>query len=678
MLDPVDRMLHISYAARAILLVLPRSMQSRPSALTSLGAIAAYVVLALVFSWPLPQHMATNLTGPPDGDTGVYVWNQWVFQHELLDHRSLPLFTHEIFSLTRPANLSLHNYTIFQDLLALPLLRVFGVVTTFNVVYLLMIVLTGYAAFLLAWHVTNRPVESWLAGALFSWSPWIVTRGIGHFSLVAAAPLAIFILLLLKSSERARMRDALALGATVCWAATTDPYYAVYCVMIAVVFLCVRTVRVTRAAARATNAGLRTLDLVVACMGGFVVALLIGHGWKLTVLGVKVSVQGLYTPMLILTLLVLLRLAWPYRHAAVSVDRGQIFRLTTLASATALVAFVMLSPVLYAVGVRIRDTGFESSAVLWRSSPPGVDLVTFLLPNPNHPLASAALRTWLTPQPDRYLENVASLTFVAIGVIIAAIRTGWRPSAFWIALTITFGLLSLGPFVHIAGFNTHIPGPWALARYLPLVRLARTPARLAVVLMLAVSVLFGAALCRLGDRWPHRRRLLLATLTVVLLFELLPAPRPLYSAAVPPLYERIAATPGEQLVLELPVGVRDGTTSVGNFTARAQFFQTVHGKPLIGGYLSRVSRRRIAEVRQFEILDALMTLSEGRRIESATEHALISRGPKFVRDSHIGFVVVDRKRASADLTTFAIRALSLRRIDGDAQFDLYTPGGNVR
>jgi hypothetical protein len=77
------------------------------------------------------------------------------------------LFTREIFSLTRPANLSLHNYTIFQDVLALPLLGTLGVVTTFNVIYLLMIVITGYAAFRLAWHATGHPYESWLAGVLF-------------------------------------------------------------------------------------------------------------------------------------------------------------------------------------------------------------------------------------------------------------------------------------------------------------------------------------------------------------------------------------------------------------------------------------------------------------------------------------------------------------------------------
>ena len=645
----------------------------RSRATLSLCAVAAYAVLALLGSWPLPLHLGTHFTGPPDGDTGVYVWNQWVFQHELLTNRSLPLFTREIFSLTRPANLSLHNYTVFQDLIALPLLPVLGVVTTFNVVYLLMIVLTGYAAFLLAWHVTDRPYESWLAGALFSWSPWLVTRGIGHFSLVAAAPLPIFILLLLRRRQHARLRDALLLGATICWAATTDPYYAVYCVMIAIVFLGVETVRVTRDATRSIESVPRALDLLLVCVGGFAASLLVSRGWRLTVLGISISAHELYTPMLLLTILLLLRLAWPYRHVAVSIDRAQVLRLARLAVAAAIVSTVLLSPVLYAVGIRLHDVGFESSSVLWRSSPPGVDLVTFFLPNPNHPLAREALRAWLAPRPDRYLENVASLTFVALVTIIAAVRTGWRPSAFWIALTVTFGLLSLGPFVHIAGANTHIPGPWALARYLPLVRLARTPARMAIVLMLAVSVLFAAALGRLGEHWPGRRRAILLAVTPLLLFELLPAPRPLYSASFPRFYERIAATPGDARVLELPFGVRDGTSSVGNFTARSQYFQTVHGKPLIGGYLSRVSRRRVAEIRSFAMLDALITLSEGRTIDPQREAALIALGPKFVTSTPVGFVVIDRKRASPDLQAFAIRALRLRRVDGEGAFDLYVP-----
>ena len=205
-----------------------------------LAVLAGYVATAVAFSWPLALRISTALTGPPDGDTGVYVWNQWVFQHEILVHRRLPFFTDSIFSMTQEANLSLHNYTAFQNLLALPLSGWLGVVATFNVVFLFMSVLTAYATFLLARHVTGRPAESWLAGLLFAWSPLLVTRGMGHFSLVAAAPLAIFLLVLMKADGQERFRDAAALGAVVAWAATTDVYYGIYCLLIGAAFLVAR------------------------------------------------------------------------------------------------------------------------------------------------------------------------------------------------------------------------------------------------------------------------------------------------------------------------------------------------------------------------------------------------------------------------------------------------------
>ena len=47
-----------------------------------LGVALGYVLVAVAFTWPLPLYLGTRLTGDPGGDTGVYVWNQWVFQHE--------------------------------------------------------------------------------------------------------------------------------------------------------------------------------------------------------------------------------------------------------------------------------------------------------------------------------------------------------------------------------------------------------------------------------------------------------------------------------------------------------------------------------------------------------------------------------------------------------------------
>ena len=636
-----------------------------------LAALVGYVFLALAFTWPLVLHLDTHLTGPVGGDTGVYVWNQWVFRHEILNER-LPLFTREIFSLSRPANLSLHNYTIFQDLLALPLLGRLGVVTTFNVVYVLMIVITGYATFRLAFHVTRRPFESWLAGALFSWSPYLVTRGMGHFSLVAAAPLPVFALLLLDRDGRASVRNAVALGATVCWAATTDPYYAVYCVMLGCVFVASQAIRIARDPSQRCAVP-RTLDVLLACLAGFTISLVMSGGWQISVLGRRVSTHGLYTPMLLLTVLAVVRAAWPYRRAALSIDRTEILRFVRIASVAVPVSVLILSPVLYAVGVRIMDTGFESSPIRWRSSPPGVDVVSFFLPNPNHPFAPEAIRAWLTPGPDQYIENVASIPLVALIVIGAAIGARWRPSRIWIAVTAAFGLLALGPFVHVAGFNTHIPGPWAFARYVPIIRLARTPARLSIVVMLGVSMLFAAALSHLGDRWPRRRRLLLSAMALALLFELSPAPRPLYSASVPAFYTRVALDPRDVTLMELPVGVRDGTSSVGDFTARSQFFQTVHGKPLVGGYLSRVSRKRIAQLRQDPLLDALITLSEGGTLDGVREAALVERGTEFIRRGRIGYVVVDNDRTPPPLRDFAVRALHLRHVAAEGSYDLFVP-----
>ena len=643
-------------------------MRSRLS--TILVATSGYVLLAMVFLWPLPARIGTALTGPPGGDTGVYVWNQWVFRHELIEQHSLPLFTGEIFSLFRPANLSLHNYTIFQDLVALPLLPLFGVVASFNIVYVLMIVVTGVAMFQLAWHVTGRPFESWLAGALFSWCPWMVTRGMGHFSLVAAAPLPLFVLLLLRLEQRGRLRDAVALGLTVCWAATTDPYYAVYCVMIACVFLPLHTMHVVRRPIQPSHVP-RALDAMIACVAGFAASILIRGGWQFTILGRHVTARGLYTPMLLLTIFAVARIAWPYRNAVLSINRAALFRFARAASIGAIVSTVLLSPVLYAVTVRIHENGFETSRILWRSSPAGVDLLSYFVPNPNHFLSPQTVRDWLTPREDLYLENVASLPIVGLAVVFAAIRTGWKPRRFWIVLTLVFALLALGPFVHVLGFNTQIPGPWALARYLPLVRLARTPARLAIVVMLGLSMLFAGALCYLGDRWPARRRLLLSAVTALMLFELFPAPRPLYSAEVPRFYTTIANDTRDVRVLELPVGVRDGTMSVGNFTARSQLFQTVHGKPLIGGYLSRVSQRRIREMRQNPMLDALMSLSEGGSIDAARAASLIEQGPDFIQRTRIGFVIIDGARASPQLREFATRALRLRRVDGEDPYELY-------
>jgi hypothetical protein len=638
-------------------------------------ALFGYAVVAIVFTWPLAAQIGTSLTGDPAGDTGVYVWNQWVFQREVLERGNFPYFTDRIFSLTGRANLSLHNYTAFQDVVALPLGPWLGTIPAFNLVFLLMTVLTGYTTFLLARQVTGRSAEAWLAGLLFAWSPVLTTRGLSHFSLVAAAPLAVFMLLLLRTNQR--MRDAVALGAVVCWAATADAYYPVYCVLLALLYVAARSVAIQpHAASRRSRVVPWTLDLLLFCVAGLVISMIISGGWQFTIRGRVAGVRSFYTPVLVFTLLATIRLAWRYRATRVQLNAPVFMRFLRFGVVGACSAALFMSPVLYAVGVRVAEQRWDSSdPVFWRSSPRGVDLLSFFLPNPNHPLSPESLRQWLSPRPDAYFENVASLTFVALGTLLVAWRAGWKIPRLWAGLAVVFGALALGPFIHVLGMNTHVPGPWALLRYVPVIGMARTPARFSIVLMLVLAVLFAVALRFIGDRWPaHRRRALLAV-GALLVLELLSAPRTLYSAIIPPLYQTIAADPSDRRVLELPWGIRDGTRSIGNFTARSQFHQTVHGKPLVGGYLSRVSRRRILESQQRPMLAGLIRLSEGKRLDPETHATLVADGPSFVDRSEIGWVVVDRLRTPEPLREFAHRAYGLRFVEANGPLELYRPTG---
>jgi hypothetical protein len=99
---------------------------------SQLAVVLGYVLAAVVFTWPLALHLSTHFTGDPGGDTGVYVWNQWVFHQELTTGHN-PLTTEKILSLSAPAvDLTQHNYTAFLNVMALPLISGLGVVRSFN------------------------------------------------------------------------------------------------------------------------------------------------------------------------------------------------------------------------------------------------------------------------------------------------------------------------------------------------------------------------------------------------------------------------------------------------------------------------------------------------------------------------------------------------------------------
>ena len=646
---------------------MPRRVSAR------IAVVFGYVCVALAFTWPLPLQLGTALTGDPAGDAGVYIWNQWVFRHELLVDHHNPLTTDQVLSLSDPVDLSQHNYTAFLNLLALPLIPWLGVVRTFNIVLLIASVLTALTTYALARRVTMASrFEAWIVGVAFAWSPILVARTTGHFSLVAAAPLAAFLLCLINADRSRSTRDAALAGLCIAWAGFCDAYYAVFCLIIAIGYLASRLTRVTFAQKPASTHWYWTLDLLILIVAGLVAGLLFGRGGRFELLGAPISVRGLYTPVLVLTVLVFMRVVLAVRPRISAVSSWSPAALRAVV--VGLVACVgPLSPVIYGLGERLVEGQFVSPPTLWRSSPRGVDLLAFGQFNPNHPLYRR-LHDGQAISTHELAEFTATLGIVALIVIaLAAWRAGYRPRVGWVLLTVSFAALSLGPFVHVAGFNTFVPGPWAVLRYVPIIGAARTPARFAVVAALGAAILLAGALAALGRRYPQRRGLITATIAVALFIELWPAPRPLYSAAIPSIYQIIAADPRPVRVLQLPFGVRDGASSVGNYSASYQYYQTLHGKKLIGGYLSRISRRRVGEVRSQPTLDALLTMSEGRFISDEQAAMLRARGPGFIDRAKVGYVVIHHTYAAPHLIAFVVDAWGLKEVAREGPKVLYVP-----
>ena len=471
-----------------------------------IAVVFGYLLVAVAFTWPLPLQMGSALTGDPGGDTGVYIWNQWVFQHEAVVERHNPLTTEQVLSLTQRVDLSQHNYTAFLNLIALPLIPWLGIVATFNVVFLLMTVLTALATYALVRRVTaTTRLEAWLAGLLFAWSPVLVARGTGHYSLVAAAPLPAFLLCLINAERSRTLRSAALVGLCVAWAAFCDVYYAVYCLMIGGGYLVLRVVHVTtedRTGAADVALDPRRADRAVAGIGRR--ASLRARRPFRSLRAAREHPRSVYAGTRRLPCL------WS-RARSSRCGRGcrwmtgcpRLLAARTLVVAGLACAGTAVAGPVWSRSARSSTVGYANPPVFWRSSPRGVDLLAFVRVQPK-PSARAALprsrRRQMPPRSSITRQRSASSAFSSS--CVAVWRAGFRPRTGWLWLAGGFATLSLGPFLYVGGVNTLVPLPWAAMRYMPIIGAARSPARFAVVAALGLAMLFAGALAALGHRYP--------------------------------------------------------------------------------------------------------------------------------------------------------------------------------
>jgi hypothetical protein len=279
----------------------------------------------------------------------------------------------------------------------------------------------------------------------------------------------------------------------------------------------------------------------------------------------------------------------------------------------------------------------------------------YTVPHPSEALVySFSLGFLLNPR--NYWGVFGFLLPLGLVTAVAVVRRE-RRAVFGIACAILGLSLTLGPVIR----GTHIPMPFALLRRLPGLSMFRAPYRFQILAALGMTIALAVGLTHLLSRLLPDRRLARSVLAGLALLVLCDAVvhRSIYGFAthaiqVEPIYQRIAQTPGDFLVLEIPVGVRSGTDVIGRGDD-LMLYQTVHGKRLINGYLSRVP---LVALDYYRKSPALMFLANERPPPGDVAADLEAR----MRALHVGFVLVhpemlDRERFQA------IRALLGRRTD---------------
>lgn len=196
----------------------------------------SYLLCSFVFTYPLVLRLTTHVPGPEiGGDLPVFIWNLWWMKQALAEGIS-PLYCDYIFA---PYGVSLvfHTSVLFKALLAAPLQWFCSTWTAYNILVLATFALAGWAMFQLALHLTGDRRGAWIAGLIYAFSPYMLTRGLGHLHCLSSEWIPLYVLCLIRLWETRRQRWAWGGGLCLLATAYSDYYYLTYLFLFTALYL---------------------------------------------------------------------------------------------------------------------------------------------------------------------------------------------------------------------------------------------------------------------------------------------------------------------------------------------------------------------------------------------------------------------------------------------------------
>lgn len=648
----------------------PVQAGSRISRSNALPALL-FVALALVWTFPLAAHLSTHLPGNP-GDNLAFLWNVW-WMREAIASADLSFFHTDRLFAPIGIDLTLHTHTALPAWIAATVLAPFSDVAAQNLVNLASLALNGFAAYLLAVDRTRDRAASVLAGLMFGGSAYIAAHLLGHFNLICAWGVPLFLLYFLRTLERGSVRASSAAGICLVAAVYADYYYFLYSVLLGA-GLALASLRPLawsierRPIAPHLRMAVTTLLAIDAAL---IVAIVAGGGFEWTVGAILIRANRptnlLAVGWGLLTVLLLAR--YRPRVSLRTVSTASILHRVSALWPMAAIAALGVLPLIVHSWSLWTGGDYTAPKPSWRSGPGGVDLSTLVLGNPWHRLSGDWTRGMYARLEINQIESVAWIGIAPLVLAVyGAVRYRRDPEVRkWLAIGAVFSVWALGPWLRVAGFDTGLLLPQNFLTFVPILSNARIPGRAMVVVTLATALVAAIVISRLA-RAP--RRVVLAAALMLVAFDSLPAPVPLTRVEVPSLYRELRGA-GDGAVCELPLGLRDGLGMTGFFDDHVLSHQMVHGHPIVGGFAARIPDSIKRQYEAMPVVRSLFLLSAGR--EPDRRDLALTREASGAALQHAGieFVILDRAAASPQLIAYVESALPLDLIKHEQERDLY-------
>ena len=625
-------------------------------------------VMSILWTWPLVLHLQDHIPGLP-GDNYSFLWNLW-WMRKALSAPELDFFHSQYLFSPFGVDLINHPHTALQAYLTATVFSGLSIIQAENVYVITSVFLNAACAYALACDMTGDRRLALLAGVVFGGSPYVGAHLLGHFDLLTAWVIPLFALFLRRSLQTGRVGPAIGCGMCLAVAAYSAYYHVVYLALLTVAYVAASW-HIGRASieTRPQHPALFTVRLILvglAALDAFLIVLIATTGGgTFSVAGIAISARGVQNPLLVLWLILLAWVLTKWRlRFRFEPPGAEMFWRGAQAVMIAVATFAVVCLPLVVQAFRLVVSGrYVSQTYFWRSAPRGIDALAPAFGNPFHPLFGG-LATGLYERLglDR-IEAVGWLGVVPLVVLLTG-RGKWgdvEEARRWKVVLCVFAVWALGPFLTIAGFDAGLLLPQALARFVPVVENARMPGRAMVGVYLALGVLMVLRGVAQGFSPAY-----VWVLIGLLALDYLPAPIPLTALDRPAVYEQLRTIDDSGAVIEVPFGIGDGLSpGRGSQERRLLYYATIHGHPVVGGYIGRMPPDVAQAYEAMPVVGNLLRLSSGEDIiTDETPVGLPFR-----------YLVIDTNAASPELVEYVRDTLDMDLITSGDGKQLYAVQG---